>query len=519
MFGRSAAQARRRGWTAPRTGVGRWTSLCASIACGAIIMVRIVPAHAAESAAVGLRPPPQVVRDNLAAASTNREPPRQKSLPDEWGANKSYGLPALEIIEFDLLLNLFDRNFLPADERPHYDTSLNSIKKNLHRSWGVDSDTFTINQLGHPYQGSIYHGIARSTGLSYWAASAYAFAGSIFWEIAGETTRPSKNDQIASGIGGSFLGEPLYRMANLVLEHANGTPRFWRELGAAIISPPTGFNRLAFGNRFDGIFASRNPAYYSRLHLGVVTTTQNDPGPSAEFKRNEAIADFMMDYGLPGKPGYSYTRPFDYFNFQAVASSANVFESVLTRGLLFGKDYEAGANYRGVWGLYGSYDYLAPQFFRMSSTAVSLGTTFQWSLPGTMEVQGTGLIGAGYAAVGSVNSTNERDNHYGVAPQALLALRLIFGDRASLDLSAREYFVSDVGGAGRDGHDNIARFEASFTVRLHRQHGLAVKYLQSRRDATFAGLGDQLQRRGTVGVFYTLLGHDRFGAVDWRRKD
>jgi hypothetical protein len=226
-----------------------------------------------------------------------------------------------------------------------------------------------------------------------------------------------------------------------------------------------------------------------------------------------------MDYGLPGKPDYTYRRPFDYFSFQAIASSANVFESVMTRGLLFGKDYEVGNNYRGVWGLYGSYDYLAPQLFRVSSTALSVGTTAQWSLPKSFELQGTALLGVGYASVGSVNSPDVHDNHYGVAPQALLALRLIYSDKASLDMSAREYFVSSVGSAGEGGHDNIVRADVGFTWRIYRQHAIAFKYLVTRRDAAFPGVGDRTQTRGTVGVFYTLLGHDRFGAVDWRRKD
>jgi hypothetical protein len=47
----------------------------------------------------------------------------------------------------------------------------------------------------------------------------------------------------------------------------------------------------------------------------------------------------------------------------------------MTRGLLIGKNYEAGPDYRGVWGLYGSFDYIAPQAYRVSSTALSLGTT------------------------------------------------------------------------------------------------------------------------------------------------
>ena len=32
---------------------------------------------------------------------------------------------------------------------------------------------------------------------------------------------------------------------------------------------------------------------------------------------------------------------------------------------------QQGKDYRGIWGLYGSYDYISPQTFRISSTALS----------------------------------------------------------------------------------------------------------------------------------------------------
>ncbi|MGE5523731.1 MAG: DUF3943 domain-containing protein [Rhodospirillaceae bacterium] len=428
-------------------------------------------------------------------------------------AGKSYAIPALEILGFQFLLNRFDRMVFGSD----YAVSESSIRRNLRGPWVTDNDPYTINQFGHPYQGSIYHGLARSAGLSYWEALGYTFAGSAVWEIAGETTLPSKNDQISTGIGGTFLGESLFRMAHLVLESGGGLSREWRELAAAAISPPVGFNRAMFGKRFAAAFDSRDPVYYSTLQLGISGTTQNAPGASTRLRRNEAIANFSMDYGLPGKPGYRYERPFDHFSFQITASSANAVESIMTRGLLLGTDYEAGERYRGVWGLYGSYDYIAPQVFRVSSTALSLGTTGQAWLTRTIALQGSVMAGAGYAAVGTLRGARENDYRYGITPQMLIALRLIMADRAALDVTAREYFVSNVAGGSRGGHDNIARADVTFTWRIHKQHAVAVKYLWSRRDATYPDLGDRTQTRATIGVFYTLLGLDRFGAVDWRQ--
>jgi len=435
-----------------------------------------------------------------------------RSPPPAFGDRKSYAIPALEIVGFNGLLNVYDRHVYGGD----YQSTFSSIRRNLRGSWVVDSDPFHINQLYHPYQGAMYMGFARSAGLDYWTSLGYTFAGSAMWEIAGETTPPSRNDLINTSLGGSFVGEALFRLASLVLENDH-MPPFWRELSAAAISPSTGFNRWAFGDRFDAIFASHDPVYYSRLQLGASTALQNESGASAaDTQRYEGLADYSIDYGLPGKPGYTYHRPFDYFSLQATASTANGFENLMTRGLLVGKDYGIGDAYRGIWGLYGSYDYFNPQTFRVASTALSLGTTGQYWLDKSIAVQGTVLGGFGYAAVGTTDSTVDADYHYGLAPQALVQLRVIFGERASFDVTGREYFVSRVAAADRGGHDNILRLDASLTMRVYREHGVAIKYLANRRDAFYPDVGNSSQTRQTIGIFYVLLGHDRFGAVDWK---
>ena len=437
-----------------------------------------------------------------AQASPAEAPPPAETFP-----RMSYTVPLYGIVGFNLLLSAFDRVFLGSD----YDTDLSTIRRNLRGGWEEDRSTFAINQLGHPYQGALYYNFARSAGLAYWESLPYAVAGSAMWEIAGETTPPSRNDMITTSIGGSFLGEALYRMASLVLEQGK-LPKDGREAAAAAISPAMGLNRHLFGRQLPGVFSSGGAPWYSRLQVGASSTTQSNPGSSTRAERNEGLADFSLEYGMPGRRSYRYARPFDYFQFQLIGSTANAVESIATRGLLLGDELGAGRRLHGVWGLYGSYDYLAPQFFRVSSTALSLGTTVQARLLRSVTLQGTALGGAGYASVGTVGARDERDNHFGLAPQALLALRLLLGDTAALDLSAREYFVSDIG-AARAGRDNITRADASLTVRVHRRHAVSLRYLRTRRDATFPDLGSRTQTREMIGLFYTLLGDERFGAV------
>jgi len=95
-----------------------------------------------------------------------------QTLSWETGTGKSYLIPALEIPAFLLLLNGYDRLAYPNDVEGGekvYSTNLSTFWDNVtHGHWGVDQDSFAMNQFAHPYQGSIYHGFARSAGVNYW---------------------------------------------------------------------------------------------------------------------------------------------------------------------------------------------------------------------------------------------------------------------------------------------------------------------------------------------------------------
>jgi hypothetical protein len=448
----------------------------------------------------------------------------------ETGAGKSYVIPALELGGFVFGLNQFNRHFL--EDSSDYESDAHSIARNLRTAPILDKDPFSTNQIGHPYQGGIYYGLARSAGLNYWESLLYTLAGSFLWETAGEKTPPSVNDHVATGIGGTFVGEALFRMASLLLEGGGEKPGFWRELGAAALSPPTGFNRLVFGERFKPIFPSRDPEVFVRLRLGVTRTlsaTNAGLGRDVQgegFLEEEGSVDYSITYGLPGKPGYRYSRPFDYFHFEFTAvpnaeSTRNAIENASIRGLLVGAPYQWGDTYRGVWGLFGHYDYFSPQIFRLATTALSLGTTGQWWMSRAVALQGTALAGVGFGAAGTVADKAERDYHYGVIPHALLGLRLILGDRAMLEATGRQYYVigeGEGGGVNRNdiGTEVIPRGSVGFTVRIYGPHAIGIQYLVTSREARSSGVRNRNQSVETVTVSYNFLGHTRFGAVEWR---
>lgn len=424
---------------------------------------------------------------------------------------KSYGATALEIAGFQFVLNRFDNRFEGSD----YDVGIGSIRRNLHSSWVEDRDPFEINQMGHPYQGSVYFGVARSNGLTFWESMGASFAGSAVWEIAGETTPPSRNDQITTSFGGAFLGEALYRMANLVLEQGYGLPPRWREAAAAVVAPPLGFQRHARGARGSGLWASNNPAVLARLLLGANMNAHGNVGPSLQPARNEAAADFALEYGLPGKPGYSWRRPFDYFLFRIRASQVQGVENLAVRGLLFGAPYAAGDGLRGIAGLYGSYDYLSPQQFRVASTGLSLGSNAQWRLAPGLALQGHASAGIGYTSTGTVRASSAQQYNYGFTPQATVALRTIVGERVSLDMSASEFFDGKLIKRATGGDDHVFRGDAALTVKFSDNHGVTLKYITSRRRFVFPNVAESQQRLDTVGLYYTYQPGRGMGAVNW----
>jgi uncharacterized protein DUF3943 len=453
------------------------------------------------------------------------EPARATRILDwDTGTGKSYWIPALEIGGFVFALNQFDRH---AFDKETYDTDGHTFWKNLRTTPVYDQDPFSVNQIGHPYQGSIYYGFARSAGLDYWQALLYTIGGSFLWETYGETTPPSINDHVASGVGGSFIGEAAFRMASLLLEGGGERPGFWRELGAALISPSTGFNRLVFGERFAAVFPSRDPEVFLRVRLGATLTSHvSNEGLSTDVKRQEGSLDYSITYGIPGKPGYRYTRPFDYFHFEFTgvpnsSSVGNALENVSVRGLLAGARYEAGQAYRGVWGLLAGYDYLSPQIFRIATTHVGLGTVGQWWLARTVALQGVAMGSVGFGAAGTVADRAERDYHYGVIPQTLLGLRTIFGDRVMLEAAGRQYYVLGTGsGPGPStsdfGAETILRGNAGVTIRLWGPHAIGLQYVVSTRDARVPDRRERHQLVETVSLSYNFLGHTRFGVTEWR---
>lgn len=126
---------------------------CAAFAAEPASLDEPSPAAALENdAAAGDGATSRLAQAGAPAARTSDAPKPDVSAEIE--ARKSYSIPAWEIVGFDFLLNRYNRYF--SDIRGDYDVSGSSIRNNLRSGWGTDKDPFKTNQLGHPYQGSMY---------------------------------------------------------------------------------------------------------------------------------------------------------------------------------------------------------------------------------------------------------------------------------------------------------------------------------------------------------------------------
>jgi hypothetical protein len=154
--------------------------------------------------------------------------------------------------------------------------------------------------------------------------------------------------------------------------------------------------------------------------------------------------------------------------------------------------------------------------FRVSTTSLSLGGNLQWWLGEKLALQAGASGGVGYAAASStLRDVDATEYHYGMAPRGAMSLRLIEGDRLSLDVGARIVSLGRIANR-RAGRDDVSRVESALTWRMTGPHAIGVSYVWSHRSAAFGGGVEQRQTLGQFGVYYTLLGRQDFGAVEWR---
>lgn len=288
--------------------------------------------------------------DSISSPDTNSFVQQQS--PRWWRA-------AGQVLGLNAGFQLADRYLLDLD---YAHISGKTITDNFKYGWVWDNDDFIINQIGHPYQGSLYYSAARANGLNYWQSLPYCVMGSLTWEMFCESDPPAINDLITTPLGGAALGEITWRLSDMVLDdRTRGAQRFWRETLALCLNPVRGLNRLVSGDawcqrsvHYDYYDHVEFPFHFS-AGIGVRHLTNN-----FDYVNGSTNAQLSLGVAYGDEFSEEDVRPYDYFMFgmkMDLIGNQPFFERVNVLGRLWGNLHETKHGMEVQFGIYQHFNY------------------------------------------------------------------------------------------------------------------------------------------------------------------
>ncbi len=320
---------------------------------------------------------------------------------DAWGVRRNWGLAIGEVIAINNVVWAFNEylrgaSFTQVNPRSWY----NNIKNGF--AW--DDNQFTTNVFAHPYHGSMYYTAARSNGFNYWESAPFAVAGSFMWECCGETHPMAINDWINTSLGGAAIGEMTYRLSSTVLDNtATGSERTWREIGALLISPVRGFNRLVSG-RWSQVGENppeRMPSVLSnQLSAGVRVIGEGE----SITENTQTNAFFEVDFRYGGPFVGDNRDPFDYFlmQLQVNFSEKQALGRLQIRGNLYTTELKRSDKAHHVFSVAQNYGYMNNNAYEFGEQSFSASILSRFNLSDTW--QAWTALDAYLMLLGAVNS-------------------------------------------------------------------------------------------------------------------
>src|SRR5215204_3828880 len=186
------------------------------------------------------------------------------------------------------------------------DVGTQSWWANLRGGFDWDDDAFGVNQVAHPYHGSLYFNAARGSGYGFWGSTPFVAAGSLSWEFFTENVRPSINDLINTTLGGIALGEVAHRISSHLLTR-RGFPA-GRRMGALVVNPVGQAQSLVHGD--DRAALDSSPSSSAFLAVGQQGAMGAEP---QEVNGEHPFLGLTFQYGSAFDEHVK--RPYDAFEF------------------------------------------------------------------------------------------------------------------------------------------------------------------------------------------------------------
>ncbi len=413
--------------------------------------------------------------------------------PEKQGKDIVFAEPCLasgvlscsEITLFSIGLNMWDRYVLKQD---YAKVNWSTMRDNLTAKWFWDYDPFTTNQLGHPYQGSIYYSMARSTGFDYWQSLAFTVYGSTLWELLFETDPPSVHDEVMTTVQASFLGEAFHRMYFIADDHLPYLS--W------IVSPANAINQLLTGKKLkrpEGELTELS--FFAGGAAGKNTVNTDDPlvVRDASEVRKMAAAGFNLVYGSPYF--HDTKEPMDQFDFYGFASleknrdySVALFgnTSLWSRVIVPWEDLGATLAVKLHYHLIQD-PYLS---FNNNSIGISLAESIpagSWNFSWEANLNWAFLVGVDYYALNSTGSYKTSDGEerrvydYGMGANADIQFRVqqpVFGDlKFYAGITAEHTLPPAVLPEASDGYALMLYGKTEYSHRIAGAFSLGASYL------------------------------------------
>ncbi len=341
---------------------------------------------------------------------------------DAWGVKRSYGWAVGEIMAINNVSGIAAQYIRNVDWS---ETNPRSYWDNITYGFAYDPDDFKTNQWTHPFNGSQYYNAGRSQGISFWPSAGLAVVGAFGWECCGETQRMSLNDMFATAIGGIALGESQYRLSSEILNNqSKGMNRTLREIGAFVVDPIRGFNRLLSG---DATKQADNPVDpmdrrppHSRTFLAVGARSIGEG--SSITHNTKTYASILLNHDYGNVFDATRRKPFDYIDFVAELNlGAEVaLGNVQIRGNL--ASWPLTSSHDHVFALVQHFDYMNNTAYKFGGQSLGGALTSRFRLSDRvllrtrLDADGIlmGAINAEYSKLADVpNRENLREYDYG----------------------------------------------------------------------------------------------------------
>ncbi len=420
-------------------------------------------------------------------------------------SDKDFVRAASEVAGLNILVWSYNYFLRPGDGAG-FRVGFNSWQENLTNGFEWDDNNFSTNQIGHPYQGSLYYLAARSSGYSFWESTPFAFAGSFGWEFFSETHHPAINDWISTSLGGVALGEIMHRLALTVRDNeARGSSRTWREIGGFAIDPIGGFNRFLDGDisRVHSNEEGRFPLNYrSEMDIGGRTVGE---GYIGDVDSTRVFIKFDFDYGDPFFGDME--NPFDHFDFsiQLNFSDKKTLGRITANGLLAGTFLQESKQSSHILAAFHHFDYVNNSKLEYGTQSIGMGFLSRFDTGYGLELRTAVHLNAIILGGTTSDYANFSGRDYDYGPGASLGFSASFGAEgwSFLRVSHEQSYIHAING-------NLAdHFLSSSQVRLNipvtKTLGAGLEYVLYTANRNYDLYPDVFVRSPQTRLFCTWL--------------